>query len=361
MPQQLSFVNEDVFDVQFFTNMKKNLRLASALRLVFLCIAFLFAQFSAPSCMAQSPVVASVTPPTGGLGAVIDVRVENASSLITPDATGRLPAVLPFLDGNPLKGSKVEYTDPANGLIRFTLQRNSADSSSKDEWNHVLSGLGPGVRKFNFSVGLESGAPIAAKNPAAPLKFGLIVYPQPRSVLALIALIVLLVVFLVLAATTNMLKDLPSGPGVPERRTYSLGRCQMAWWTFIILTSFIVIWLVTGELSVSSSSLILMGISGATGLSAIIINPSPSKSSGKTSNTSRPRFFADLLDDRTGVAFHRFQMFAWTLVLGIVFISRVVNELAQPTFDSTLLTLMGISSGTYIGFTFPEKGNRDVK
>jgi hypothetical protein len=29
--------------------------------------------------------------------------------------------------------------------------------------------------------------------------------------------------------------------------------------------------------------------------------------------------------------------------------------LAMPDFDPTLLGLMGISSGTYIGFKFPEK------
>jgi hypothetical protein len=47
-------------------------------------------------------------------------------------------------------------------------------------------------------------------------------------------------------------------------------------------------------------------------------------------------------------------MFAWTLILGVVFIAGVFRQLAQPTLDSSLLTLMGISSGTYVGFKFPE-------
>jgi len=49
------------------------------------------------------------------------------------------------------------------------------------------------------------------------------------------------------------------------------------------------------------------------------------------------------------------QVFAWTIVLGIMFISSVYNRLTMPEFSATLLGLMGISSGTYIGFKFPEK------
>ena len=66
-------------------------------------------------------------------------------------------------------------------------------------------------------------------------------------------------------------------------------------------------------------------------------------------------FIADILSDSSGYSFHRFQIFAWTIVLGIMFISSVYNKLTMPEFSATLLGLMGISSGTYIGFKFPEK------
>lgn len=66
-------------------------------------------------------------------------------------------------------------------------------------------------------------------------------------------------------------------------------------------------------------------------------------------------FISDILSDSTGYSFHRFQIFAWTIVLGIMFISSVYNNLTMPEFSATLLGLMGISSGTYIGFKFPEK------
>lgn len=66
-------------------------------------------------------------------------------------------------------------------------------------------------------------------------------------------------------------------------------------------------------------------------------------------------FLRDILSDATGYSFHRFQIFAWTIVLGIMFVSSVYNNLSMPAFSATLLGLMGISSGTYIGFKFPEK------
>jgi hypothetical protein len=66
-------------------------------------------------------------------------------------------------------------------------------------------------------------------------------------------------------------------------------------------------------------------------------------------------FISDILSDGNGYSFHRFQIFAWTIVLGIMFITSVYNRLTMPEFSATLLGLMGISSGTYIGFRFPEK------
>jgi hypothetical protein len=81
-------------------------------------------------------------------------------------------------------------------------------------------------------------------------------------------------------------------------------------------------------------------------LPALIPAPSASVSHG---------FLRDILADASGYSFHRFQIFAWTIVLGIIFVSSVYNNLTMPQFSATLLGLMGLSSGTYIGFKFPEQ------
>jgi hypothetical protein len=66
-------------------------------------------------------------------------------------------------------------------------------------------------------------------------------------------------------------------------------------------------------------------------------------------------FVLDILTDDTGISLHRFQMAVWTTVLGVLFVIGVWQKFRMPEFDPTLLALMGISSGTYLGFKIPEK------
>jgi hypothetical protein len=67
------------------------------------------------------------------------------------------------------------------------------------------------------------------------------------------------------------------------------------------------------------------------------------------------RLFADwLCEGSSGTySFHRFQMLAWTLLLGFVFVFKVVNDRAMPEFNAATLSLLGISAGTYLGFKLP--------
>ena len=65
-------------------------------------------------------------------------------------------------------------------------------------------------------------------------------------------------------------------------------------------------------------------------------------------------WLTDVLSDSEGIDFHRFQMLVWTFVLGIVFVTKVWRDLAMPEFDTTLLGLMGLSAGTYVGLKIPE-------
>jgi hypothetical protein len=75
---------------------------------------------------------------------------------------------------------------------------------------------------------------------------------------------------------------------------------------------------------------------------------------GLTAVTPSKGFWNDLVtDDRGAVSLDRFQIAAWSLVLGGLFLYSVVWDLTMPEFNATLLALMGISSGTYIGFKLP--------
>lgn len=68
----------------------------------------------------------------------------------------------------------------------------------------------------------------------------------------------------------------------------------------------------------------------------------------------RESFLLDILSDAGGVSFHRFQMLVWSVVLGIFFMVSALGVLAMPNFSATLLGLMGLSAGTYLGFKIPE-------
>jgi hypothetical protein len=65
-------------------------------------------------------------------------------------------------------------------------------------------------------------------------------------------------------------------------------------------------------------------------------------------------WFKDITSDINGTTIHRLQALCWTLALGAVFVITVYRTLAMPDFNGTLLTLMGISSASYVGFKFPE-------
>jgi hypothetical protein len=66
-------------------------------------------------------------------------------------------------------------------------------------------------------------------------------------------------------------------------------------------------------------------------------------------------FWRDILSDGSGISLHRFQIAVWTAVLGLIFVATVYVQLSMPDLNDQLLLLMGISSGTYLGFKFPEK------
>jgi hypothetical protein len=122
--------------------------------------------------------------------------------------------------------------------------------------------------------------------------------------------------------------------------------------------------------------LILMGISGATGLGSVLINsnpaqpvqPPPLRQNQKPEQNPQParpnrlqlfletmsRWFTDIISDGKGVCFQRLQVVIWTLILGFVFAWTVANTCSMPEFENTLLVLMGISNGLYLGFKIPE-------
>jgi hypothetical protein len=211
--------------------------------------------------------------------------------------------------------------------------------------------------------------------------------------------------------------ELPAPPpGIPpQMKAYSLARTQMAFWTFLVSGALAFLFLVTwNENTISSGVLVLIGISfGTTLMAATADRVAPTatdvtvaekdaadksaaareaadKAAAETDATKKPAadkeaadkafaakyaadkaaslkagisqipqptkgFLADLLTEGTGPSFHRYQMVLFTVILAVIFVAKTASTLVMPEFDTTLLGLMGISSGTYLGFKLQGK------
>ena len=203
---------------------------------------------------------------------------------------------------------------------------------------------------------------------------------------------------------SRLLRDSVADPATGGTLTYSLAKVQWAWWLVLIFTAYLAIGLVTWDYynTFSASALALLGISTGTALGGALIDSSrlgqskveqatlqrdmaalPTRAAAvgaaqgqdeeqsrikcelnqkqqrlaKVEESLQPRskgFICDILADSQGISLHRFQICAWTIALGLVFVIDVLNEKRMPDFSPTLLSLMGISAGTYLAFKIPE-------
>lgn len=295
---------------------------------------------------------------------------------------------------------------PDQEYLNFIIKIDGSDSPDWKEWASIVEAArSPGHSELPISVAVTQTKQLAQSDFYAPL----ISYPEHSSYLVLL-FVLLLGALLVLAAKSNLLRyTVGKLPAPPNRPPFSLGLAQMALWFYLVLAAYVYICVTMRQVRIPiGSALGLLGISATTGLAAVFVdiqkkdpaadernkllvesaslntrigqitapNTALSSADGKefAEKTSRlaeigarlaqlptplppssKGIITDLLDDGDGISFHRFQIAIWTIVLGAVFVWGVYRNLTMPEFDASLLTLMGISSGTYVGFKFPEK------
>lgn len=361
------------------------------------------------------PVELKVTAVAGNLALYneITVAVENLAEYLKQPGKSADKFIL-YLDWRPLKGlssrlGTIDTKDGTKDVLIFDVRRTP---DSRDQWSALLSRPLWGRKGFKYNVPVSVGYDEEKPVPTAVKNYELVVVNQVGFWIFVVTFALSLYVFWWLAKNKGIIRD--PCPGMPaERRPYSLGRTQMAFWFFVIATSYVLIWMITSDRdSLTEQALGLLGISTATALGAAVVGASKTnadESNGKALELERATienrlrqfpeergaqpekldelnkeeaeklarleqikkelatlnqrgqpqvsegFFTDLLSDAEGISLHRFQMAIWTVVLGIIFVANVFNSLAMPELSGTLLALMGISGGTYIGFKFPEK------
>jgi len=297
--------------------------------------------------------------------------------------------------------------------VKFLLQRNAANNKT---WNTLLGYPQIGKEFFDLPVIVSIG--FTGKSPlATTMKVFQFVRIDPWWMTGcLMLLIAYFWILLRCARRTPMFRDAPADltplgiTGLEAGSApFSLGKLQMAFWFSIVLSSYLFIWLITDNYElINSGTLVLIGIGAGTALGAVSIDTNKSGRTIKniqalqakqadlrqetdlltaslpaagvdgkiqynkfldgqlTSNIKKlidglkagqDSFLNDILTDENGISFHRLQMVVFTVVLGLVFIYTVWETLTMPDFSATLLTMQGITAGTYLGFKIPEKQN----
>lgn len=350
---------------------------------------------------AAVPTVTAVEPGEGGLSDALVVHVDGFAAL-WQRIQGRCDNVILYLDDAALTGVRGHRCVPEKGEVAFFLVRTDNDDEA---WHHLLGKPRGYHRRVRLSVGTADGIALASRVD----DFALRLLPRGPFWFFVVLFAVGSVLFVVLVRRSSILRDPYAEPGPDGQAPYSLSRFQMAVWFFLVISAYVFIWLITFELNTIPDSILgLLGIGAGTGFGATMIDGNkvgkeaerkgqlgaearaldaaveslaaePSRTSEVESELAEKKarlaelkaelaapskvrkrpgsrgFLRDMLSDSTGVGFHRFQIFAWTIVLGVIFVGTVYVKLSMPDFSATLLGLMGVSSGTYLGFKVPEQ------
>lgn len=347
---------------------------------------------------------------------VLDVHVLNLSSLIQSSGDNGVKQLRLFINSLEIEGSNPIgwHINGDDGVVKFLLQRTDANNKT---WNTLLGYPTFGSEFFDLPVSVSIG--VTGHSPVVTAvdndkKFSFVRIDPGWFAGCMVVLIVYFWILFRYAKKTPMLCDSPvdlSPLGIPglavSNAPFSLAKVQMAFWFSVILSSYVFIWLITDNYELlNAGTLVLIGIGAGTGLGAISIDNNKAQATitkiqglqaqqsdlrqstaqltamlpaagiaekiqynqfldGQlTANiddqitglkVGKENFIDDILTDVNGVSFHRLQMVVFTLVLGIVFLYSVWADLTMPNFSSTLLTMQGITAGTYLGFKLPEK------
>ena len=338
--------------------------------------------------------------------------------------------IMLYVDGIPIKGLKPVLVEN-NTMLQFDLKRIPDNTDNTEAWRAILDrGEKHLSREVTVTAGVENALPVSSS-----VKATLTIIDKWVFGAFVTVCLFSIGLFWWMACKSDIIRNTGPQPegldkkGMPNRKPYSLARTQMALWFFVVIISYVFIWMVMKDLYILTSSVLaLIGISAATGLGSAVVDSSKrsdqenqlrtlaeqknnnevavqslqseiSSLSTEITSTSATKnieeqkaelgnrqaklaakrkeidladqqidvlavatrtpvstsFINDILSDDNGISFHRFQIFTWTIVLIVIFIGSVYHTLAMPDFDVTLLGLMGISGGTYIGFKLPKQ------
>jgi len=362
-----------------------------------------------PAPCSSTPAVAGLAGVNGDhrevyLGDWVVVSVCSLHELMQAAAAEQQPVTF-FINGVD-SGLTPVGVDHDSGQLIFILDRTE---DNKALWQPLLyAPLFDRMTTMHASVGIRGRHPLSRVEGAnLDLRLNKL-YLDWTSWLWFALLAAVVIALVLFARRSDMLREGPTVAGT--RRPYSLARSQMAWWFFLVVVAYVFIWMVTGDRDTIPPSLLgMMGISAATAIAATAMAPAGGSVAKRREafdaeiaatesaiqeittdmtqtaemrpalepkvaelQTRRNELVArraealstlgssggwkDLVQDEQGAfALDRFQIVVWSLVMGGVFLNSVLFDLTMPEFSATMLALMGVSAGTYLGFQLPRK------
>ena len=216
------------------------------------------------------------------------VVVDHLSEAIEKDKIDPRNMVL-YLNGRALEGvNALPIEEPGANKLAFHLRRTEG---SREAWSTLLGRPDfNNLRQVSVSVGFPEKQALPFSDPKSPVRLYLRVYDGKWAVGVLIALIVVIIVFVRLAKRGYLIRDFnPPKPPAGKLKPYSLALTQAAWWFFLVIGSFLLIYLITGDYNtITDQALILMGIGTGTALGAAMIDATKRETSDTALNGLRP-------------------------------------------------------------------------
>lgn len=170
-----------------------------------------------------------------------------------------------------VNGEPISITPQVDGVhedrLYYRLRHPEATAiADRTAWKGILGRPNSPVRAVRVTVGLLGTVPIPSKSRLRLIEF------EWHWFLAYVAFLALLVtLFARSAKSTPILRTGPPTPFGPQ--PFSLGRSQMAWWFLLVASSYVFIWMLTGDAqSPTATVLILLGISAGTAVGAVAID-----------------------------------------------------------------------------------------
>lgn len=277
---------------------------------------------------------------------------------------GRKPAELRLFIGDvvlPLKPEEVDTLRSRDtATVRFLLKRDVTTEPTWQLFYQVWQRLSYAAQ---FGIGFDNGQ-LGEAFPRDAQTIHLELVRRRDLVFGLLAVGGILGLLLYLGLRSNLLRSdtvrgtldaetLASSDLISDNyRTipFSLAKVQLAFWTFLIISAYLLCYMVTGELPDLPASLLgLLGISlGSTVVSRSLSNSQLASNGPLTVNAASLGFWRDILAEQSRFSLPRIQFLLFNLLVGFYFVRYVWKLWAMPDLDANLLALVSVSAGGFL-------------